>query len=182
MGKDGEIIDVPKIRTMEFGSHERYISRLKIVGDGEVPFNSEDVISGRNWLRKSKLDELLQLPYNVLIRGNMSLVGIRPRPIEEWNDLHGKSQMTRAQKFKPGFIGITYALDSKRLVGKSDSSLTIRAFERKYLIDKSKSPIITDLSYGSKALYNVFILPCLDKIESCLSYPKELLNVTLSNK
>lgn len=188
MGKNGVPIQVPKIKTMVSGAHEKYIERLKLVSGevGEVPFNCEDVISSRAWLRKTKLDELLQLPYNVLINRDMSLVGIRPRPFEEWVDLYSEFQMRRVQKYKPGLIGVSYALNKKRLDGARNRFNTKTAFERKYLMDKKKAPLMTDFRYGSVAVYNVFVFPIVDKLKSLVlstndTLKKEFLNFPIIN-
>ncbi len=54
------------------------------------------------WLRKSSIDELPQL-WNVL-RGDMSMVGPRPHPVEEVN-LYARSHMRRLS-MQPGITGL----------------------------------------------------------------------------
>jgi len=72
-----------------------------LIEDNNIPLEQRSFTLG-NWLRKTSLDELPQL-FNVL-KGEMSLVGPRPLPIE-YKDLFSEQQRIRFQ-VKPGITGL----------------------------------------------------------------------------
>ena len=85
-GKDGKQYDILKFRTMRVGAHEEQQRLRKFCGneqDGPAFKLTDDprVTRVGRYLRKVCLDELPQM-LNVL-KGDMSLVGPRPLPIDE---------------------------------------------------------------------------------------------------
>lgn len=85
-GKDGKQYDILKFRTMRVGAHEEQQRLRKFCGneqDGPAFKLTDDprVTRVGRYLRKVCLDEMPQM-LNVL-KGDMSLVGPRPLPVEE---------------------------------------------------------------------------------------------------
>lgn len=66
-------------------------------GDGDKCFGAK--------LRKASLDELMQIPYNVLLKGDMSLVGPRPVLENELNEHYTPEQQKLLLSVKPGLTG-----------------------------------------------------------------------------
>lgn len=106
-GRDGEEIQVLKLRTMVDGADDlRDELRLKSseAGEGEVLFKMEDdprVTEIGQTLRKWSIDELPQL-WNV-IRGEMSMVGPRPLPFDE--AVQATGVYWARTRVKPGLAG-----------------------------------------------------------------------------
>jgi len=105
VGKDGEVFEFWKFRSMVDGAHDLWIDLREQQGvDGPIFKLKDDPRITRvgRFLRKTSLDELPQL-WNVL-RGEMSLVGPRPALPEEtlmWDDaLHDRSRV------RPGITGM----------------------------------------------------------------------------
>lgn len=98
-GKNGQEFTCLKFRTM----HQIKLSRL----DGKPVVtrqNDKRIFPFGRWLRKSNLDELPQM-INVF-RGDMSLVGPRPYPVEEckyWNNVF--RDYYYRYSIKPGLTG-----------------------------------------------------------------------------
>lgn len=81
IGKDGELFDVLKFRSMADGTHEQVLSDPELrrqyeQNDFKLPPDASCITPVGRVLRKTSIDELPQL-VNVL-RGEMSLVGVRP--------------------------------------------------------------------------------------------------------
>lgn len=66
-------------------------------GDGNKCFGAR--------LRQFSLDELAQIPYNVLLKGNMSLVGPRPILESELNENYTLEEQKLLLSVKPGLTG-----------------------------------------------------------------------------
>ncbi len=112
-GRHGEPFGVLKLRTMFDGAEERK-SHLRHLNEAEGVFKIEadPRITGVGApLRRLHLDELPQL-WNVL-RGDMSLVGPRPLPLDEDASLVGWHR--RRLDMRPGMTGIWQALGSSRI-------------------------------------------------------------------
>ncbi len=119
IGKDGRAVSVLKFRSMRNGSDnlermltpeqlEEYKKEFKLrddprllgykkPGDGEKCFGA--------LLRKTSLDELPQIPYNVLLKGDMSFVGPRPIMREELDKFYTREEQELFLSVKPGITG-----------------------------------------------------------------------------
>jgi lipopolysaccharide/colanic/teichoic acid biosynthesis glycosyltransferase len=95
--------------------------------------------------RKYFIDEIPQL-YNWL-KGDINLVGVRALS-EHYFGLYPTDLQRKRVTFKPGLVPPYYADLPK-------SFDEIIESERRYLIQKEKSPINTDLKYFSKAIRNI---------------------------
>jgi len=105
VGKKGKRFLCYKLRTMVVSADEEK-KRLRKENEREGPFfKIEDdprVTSCGRWLRKFSIDELPQL-VNVL-RGEMSLVGPRPHPVDDYE--HYTLEHLRRLDVKPGMTGL----------------------------------------------------------------------------
>ncbi|MCC3670630.1 sugar transferase [Terrisporobacter mayombei] len=101
LGKDGEIFEIYKFRTM-------YVDAPDIRNEDGSTFNSDNdprVTKVGNILRKTSLDELAQL-FNIL-KGEMSFIGPRPdlpEQLERYSD-----DEKRKLNVKPGITGYSQA-------------------------------------------------------------------------
>jgi lipopolysaccharide/colanic/teichoic acid biosynthesis glycosyltransferase len=147
IGKDGEVINVYKFRTMHPYSeylqnyiHEKYQledcgkfkNDLRITGWGKI-------------LRKLFIDELPQ--FINLFRGEISLVGVRALS-EHYFSLYPKDMQKLRTQYKPGLVPPYY-------VDMPKSFEEILESERKYLSLKQTHPYSTDIRYFFKAWYNI---------------------------
>ena len=66
-------------------------------GDGEKCFGAK--------LRRASIDEIMQIPYNILIKGNMSFVGPRPIMESELQENYTPEQQEMLLSVKPGLTG-----------------------------------------------------------------------------
>jgi exopolysaccharide biosynthesis polyprenyl glycosylphosphotransferase len=94
-----------KLRTMDPGA-DRQKETLRETNERDGPWfkmkNDPRVTPIGRWLRKFSLDELPQL-WNVL-RGDMSMVGPRPHPLDDFNRY--KPEHLRRLDVKPGLTGL----------------------------------------------------------------------------
>lgn len=119
VGQDGREIGVLKFRSMRKNADhledmltpeqlEEYKKEYKLEddprligyknpGDGRRCFGSK--------LRRSSMDELPQIPWNILIKGNMSVVGPRPVLAEELQMHYTPEQQRLFLSAKPGLTG-----------------------------------------------------------------------------
>ncbi|MBQ3063313.1 MAG: sugar transferase [Clostridia bacterium] len=114
MGRGGKTIRVVKFRTMKRGAslsaaqEAEYRLEYKLdddprligyrkMGDGKRCFGA--------LLRRTSLDELPQLYWNVLLCGNMSLVGPRPILAEELQAYYTDDEQKMLLSVKPGVTG-----------------------------------------------------------------------------
>jgi exopolysaccharide biosynthesis polyprenyl glycosylphosphotransferase len=105
VGKKGKKFTCYKLRTM-IASADQQKQRLRKANQRQGPFfkMEEDprVTRCGRWLRKFSLDELPQL-VNVLL-GDMSLVGPRPHPVDDYE--HYTIEHLRRLDVKPGMTGL----------------------------------------------------------------------------
>jgi lipopolysaccharide/colanic/teichoic acid biosynthesis glycosyltransferase len=94
VGRDGELFDVLKLRTMVVNAHTQGAGYAVDRGDSRITRVG-------SLLRKTSLDELPQL-WNVL-RGEMSLVG--PRPTLSYQVEQYTERQRRRLEVKPGLTG-----------------------------------------------------------------------------
>jgi exopolysaccharide biosynthesis polyprenyl glycosylphosphotransferase len=112
-GRHGEPFRMLKFRSMVDGA-DRMQEGLLHLNEAEGVFKIADdprITRAGNWLRRLHLDELPQL-VNVL-RGEMSLVGPRPLPLEEDGRLEGWHR--RRLDLRPGITGVWQVLGSSRI-------------------------------------------------------------------
>ena len=105
VGRDGEVFEIHKFRTMVKNAEEILRSRPDLWEEYRVTYkiqNDPRISKFGHFLRKSSLDELPQL-FNVLM-GNMSLVG--PRPIVEPEIGMYADQANVYKAMKPGCAGL----------------------------------------------------------------------------
>ena len=108
VGKDGRVFRLVKFRSMQVGTHERIWSDADaaqaFVTEGfKLPGNHDAITKFGRFLRLTSLDELPQL-WNVL-RGQMSLVGVRPLvPAEVAARSHYEQDLYRLMR--PGITGL----------------------------------------------------------------------------
>jgi len=147
VGKNGKPIHVYKFRTMHPYSEFLHDYILKLNGYNQLgkPANDFRVARWGKFLRMLWLDELPQI-INVL-KGEMRLVGVRPLSMVRFNQLPIDLQNERIKQ-KPGWFPPYVALNMP------DEKNNIEA-ERIYLKDHQKHPLITDIRYLIKAIYNI---------------------------
>lgn len=119
MGKDGKKIGVYKFRSMKIGADnleemltaeqlEEYKKEYKLEddprligyenpGDGETCFGAK--------IRKASIDEIPQIFMNILIKGDMSVVGPRPILEEELLENYTPDEQKLLLSVKPGLTG-----------------------------------------------------------------------------
>lgn len=120
VGKGHKPIRVMKLRSMRKGADklenmltpeqmEEYRREYKIrddprligwrkPGDGDKCFGAK--------LRRASLDEIMQIPYNILLKGNMSFVGPRPIMEKELQENYTPEQQKLLLSVKPGLTGL----------------------------------------------------------------------------
>lgn len=130
VGKDGKVLRVAKLRSMRMGAdhldvmltkaqQEQYKKEYKLdddprligykkAGDGTKCFGA--------FLRKTSLDELPQIIWNILIKGDMSVVGPRPILREELQQNYSPLEQKILLSVKPGLTGYwqAYARNNAR--------------------------------------------------------------------
>jgi lipopolysaccharide/colanic/teichoic acid biosynthesis glycosyltransferase len=147
VGKAGKIIKVYKLRTMHPYSEyiQDYVYKLHALQDGGKFKNDFRITSWGAFCRKIWLDELPMLIN--FFRGDMKLVGVRPLS-KHYFELYKKEMQDRRIKYKPGLIPPFYADMPDDLDAIQDSEL-------KYLDSYDKNPILTDIKYFLKSLWNI---------------------------
>ncbi len=147
LGQEGKPIDIYKIRTMWVNADEQ-LEELVVNGfDSFGKLNGDSRITpvGR-YLRRYWIDELPQL-FN-LVRGDIKLVGIRPRSEANWKR-YPEEIMERALRQKPGLMAIEYAFAH---TNSFDDQLK---HEDDYLNQWNDNPNKTDREYLSRIVSNI---------------------------
>jgi len=147
VGKNGQMIGVYKFRTMHPYSEylQDYVIRLNGYNDKGKPANDFRVTRWGAMFRRLWLDEMPQL-INVL-KGEMKLVGMRPLSRVRFSEFPEDLKAERI-KYKPGCFPPYVALRMP------DDKENIEA-ERIYLADLKRHPILTDLKYLTRSVYNI---------------------------
>lgn len=148
-GQFGEEITVYKLRTMHpyaqyIQDYVYYRNHLREGGK----FKNDFRISG--WgrkLRKLMVDEFPML-INVL-KGDIKLFGIRSLSAQ-YLSLYPEDLQERRLQYKPGFLP-PYHADNPNTFEE------ILESERRYLDAYDRAPLMTDIRYLCKALYNIFL-------------------------
>ena len=96
VGRDGQLFDICKFRTMDAGADRR--------GPSVTSADDSRITPAGRFLRRSKLDELPQL-WNV-VRGDMSLVGPRPQ-VPRFVECFDPSLRRLVLHVRPGITGPT---------------------------------------------------------------------------
>ena len=148
-GKNNALFKVYKLRTMyPFSEYlQGYISSQQGLQKGGKFRNDPRVTTGGRFLRKFWLDELPMF-INVL-KGDMKLFGVRPLSTHYFGLYPEHLKKLRA-KVKPGLIPPFYADLPETLEEIIDS-------EERYIMSYMISPILTDIRYFLKAIYNIVI-------------------------
>lgn len=147
VGKEGNIINVYKLRTMHPYSEyiQDYVYTLYDLQDGGKFKNDFRITSWGAVCRKIWLDELPMI-LNFL-QGDMKIVGVRPLS-KHYFELYSKEVQERRIKYKPGLLPPFYADMPSDLEG-------IQASELKYLDSYDKHPFVTDFRYFWKSGWNI---------------------------
>ncbi len=111
IGKGMKPIKVVKFRSMVKNAedlqtalspeeYERYLKEFKLENDPRLlPHNVG------NFIRRTSLDELPQIIFNICIKGNMSVIGPRPILLEELEMNYTPEQQKLLTSVKPGLTG-----------------------------------------------------------------------------
>jgi len=108
VGRGGEVFTILKFRTMRDGTHHRVCNDPSlwaeyVANDYKLPGKHSEVTKVGYVLRKLSLDELPQF-WNVL-RGDMSIVGVRPLIVDEFEARHHLSRALYV-RLPPGITGL----------------------------------------------------------------------------
>lgn len=146
LGKEGKNIRIYKIRTMTINADDQ-AERIFARGKDELGkvINDTRITPTGKFLRRYWLDEIPQL-YN-LLRGDIKLVGIRPRGKYGWKG-YPTEHCERALKYKPGLFGVQYAY-------RADTFRDSVEIEVDYLKKKDEAPFWTDCCFFFKILSNI---------------------------
>lgn len=147
LGQNGKPIKVYKVRTMHpFSEYlQEYVYEQNKLQNGGKFKNDFRITNWGGFLRKFWLDELPMI-YN-LLKGDLKLVGIRPLS-QHYFELYPTTFQERRKKYKPGLIPPFYA-DLPETLDE------IMASEKKYLMEYDKSPVLADIEYFFKSIYNI---------------------------
>lgn len=146
-GRNGKIIKIYKIRTM-IPDAEQHLDKVVSNGFDRLgkPNHDYRVTKFGKILRRYYFDEIPSLLN--LVMGDIVLVGVRPHSKENWG-YYPKSFKEKALKYKPGLFGVGY------------SDKNIKSFEdlirvqEEYLKQKETSPLLTDINYFFKIIWNI---------------------------
>lgn len=119
VGQNGKKLLVAKLRSMKNGADhleemltpdqlEEYRREYKLSDDPRLigyknPGDSSKCFGG--FIRKTSLDELPQIVWNICIKGDMSVVGPRPILQDELEENYTPEQQTMLLSVKPGLTG-----------------------------------------------------------------------------
>jgi lipopolysaccharide/colanic/teichoic acid biosynthesis glycosyltransferase len=151
VGKNGEMVEVLKFRTMYSYSQylQDYVYEMnKLNSSGKLANDFRVNIWGKI-MRPIWLDELPML-WNVF-RGDMKWVGVRPLS-EHFFSLYTPEMQQLRTKVKPGMLPPFY-YEKKTPKGLDE----IQDSERRYIESYLKKPFMTDWRYFWGTLYNIFI-------------------------
>lgn len=149
VGKNGKPIKVYKVRTMyPFSQYlQQYIFEQNGLASGGKIKDDPRVTPIGKFFRKYWLDELPMLIN--LMKGDLKIVGVRPIS-RHYFDLYPEEFRLYRRRFKPGLIPPFYA-DLPNTLDEIVES------EIRYLQAYERHPLLTDLRYLSKAVFNIFL-------------------------
>ena len=146
VGKGGAPIRVYKIRTMRVHDAKEVTESYARGKDSLGKALDENRVTWMGkFLRRYWIDEIPQLVN--LVKGDMRLVGIRPRGQIGWEG-YPRKLYEEAIKSKPGLFGVQYAVP----VDTFEESIET---EMRYLKEREMSPFETDLIYLAKILIGI---------------------------
>ncbi len=156
LGQDGKPFNMYKIRTMYKGSESKFGEIGDLLGQdplGKFPNDPRIIPIVGQILRAYWLDETPQI-FNI-IRGDMDLVGVRPRTDDEWNKVMREYNINEDHRrmvlqFRPGWMGVNY---SEKIRDYKDAL----EIEREYCKKKKENPEKTDRIYRDKILRNIIL-------------------------
>jgi lipopolysaccharide/colanic/teichoic acid biosynthesis glycosyltransferase len=147
VGKHGKLIGVYKFRTMH--PYSEYLQQFLLKENGldkGGKFKSDfRITSWGKVLRRYWLDELPMMIN--LFKGDLKLIGVRPLSQQYYNMYSQELQMLRLMT-KPGLIPPFYADMPSTLEEIMES-------EKKYLQAYYKAPLMTDIKYFTKSVFNI---------------------------
>jgi len=148
VGYNKEVVNIHKFRTMhpysEFLQKDIY-EENELDNKGKFK-NDFRITAWGKIMRKFWIDELPQI-YD-WVQGRINLVGVRALS-EQYFSLYPKELQDLRTRFKPGIIPPFY-------VDLPEDLNEIFRSEERYLNQKIKAPLKTDIKYGLKALINIF--------------------------
>ena len=149
IGKDGKIIKVYKLRTMNpYAEYlQSFLFEKNNLKEGGKFRNDFRITSWGHFLRKYWIDEIPMI-FNFL-KGDIKMVGVRPLS-GQYYGLYSEELKALRLKFKPGLLPPYYADIPKTLDEIMES-------EKKYLEAYGKNPFKTDFRYFFKIILNIIL-------------------------
>jgi len=140
LGRNGEIINVPKIRTMYSDADSRLEEVIKRNGFSDYdnkPNDDPRIVPSRKWLRKLFFDELPQIPYNLIWKRNFRFVGVRSKSEIYWKNYPTKHK-ERALKspYYCGFLGVHRFNPKRKMLENERRYLAEHKIANKIYLDK----------------------------------------------
>lgn len=147
VGRDGEIFNVYKLRTMHPYSEyiQDYVYSLHDIDVGGKMKHDFRVTTWGRFARRVWLDELPMI-VNIL-RGEIKIFGVRPLS-NHYFSLYDDSLRHRRIRYKPGLLPPYYADMPAGLDA-------IQLSEMRYFDSWDKNPLGTDLKYLARSVYNI---------------------------
>lgn len=149
VGKGGKVFKVYKLRTMHpYAEYiQDFVYQRNGLQSGGKLCNDPRISTLGRFLRKFWIDELPML-YN-LFKGDLKIFGVRPIS-QHYLSLYPKDFQDFRKKFKPGLIPPVY-------VEIPDTINDVVAIERRYLEAYERNPVMTDLRYLARFVYNIVL-------------------------
>ena len=147
MGREGEIFNVYKLRTMHPYSEyiQDYVYDLHDLEEGGKMKHDFRVTTWGRFARQVWLDELPMI-VNIM-KGEIKIFGVRPLSNHYFN-LYDDDLRDRRIRYKPGLMPPYYADMPAGLDG-------IQLSEMRYFDSWDKNPLGTDLRYFARSVYNI---------------------------
>lgn len=152
IGKGGKIFKFYKLRTMKPFGDEGDIAVID-PRTGKQLKNKRTTFMG-SFMRKFFLDELPQIVN--LLKGDLNLLGIRPRPAYQFNKLDSSIQSPYLRN-GPGAIDVSYAFDLKATKDDPDCSKQRLKQVEEFYNNYEKRPWRTTFRYIAKIAYNILV-------------------------
>jgi len=152
IGKGGAMFNVYKLRTMHAYSEylQQYVYDKHNLDEGGKLRDDFRVTTVGKVIRRYWIDELPML-INVFVKRNMKIVGVRPLS-EHYFSLYADSLKAKRIQYKPGLIPPYYAQHPT-----PQTLDEIQQNEMEYLNAYEKSPFLTDVRYGMRAVGNILL-------------------------